>query len=61
VATSLTPNFVQKARELKEGYVGASKPFPKLRSNLTIVADYQDLAGSKRASLTLTYIFHIGR
>jgi hypothetical protein len=61
VATSPNPNFVQRAQQLKEGYVGASKPFPKLRSNLTFVADYQDLAGSKRASVTLSYIFHIGR
>jgi hypothetical protein len=50
-----------QVRQLKEGYVGASKPFPKLRSDLTLVADYVDLSGIKKASLTLTYIFHIGR
>jgi hypothetical protein len=49
-----------QVRQLKEGYVGASKPFPKLRSDLTIVADYLDLAGIKKATLTLTYIFHVG-
>ena len=27
---------------------------------LTLVADYQDLSGSKRATLTLNYIFHVG-
>jgi hypothetical protein len=52
--------LVAKARELREGYVGASKPFPKLRSNLTIVADYEDLSGVKKTSLTLSYIFHLG-
>jgi len=45
---------------LKEGYVGMSKPLPHLRSEITFVADYQDLSGSKRATLTLSYIFHVG-
>ncbi len=45
---------------LKEGYAGVSKPFPQLRSELTLVADYQNLSGSKRATLTLNYIFHVG-
>lgn len=45
---------------LKEGYVGIDKLFPHLRSDLSLVADYQDLSGSKRATLTLTYIFHLG-
>jgi hypothetical protein len=45
---------------LKEGYMGMSKPLPHLRSDLTLVADYQDLSGSKRATLTLNYIFHVG-
>ncbi|HEY3850514.1 MAG TPA: hypothetical protein VGL87_06075 [Steroidobacteraceae bacterium] len=52
--------FISKARQFREGYVGASKPFPKLRSTLTIVADYEDLSGSKKTSLTLSYIFHVG-
>jgi hypothetical protein len=52
--------LVPEARQFREGYVGAAKPFPKLRSSLTIVADYQDLAGIKKTSLTLTYIFHVG-
>jgi hypothetical protein len=56
----LPAGLVSQVRQLKEGYVGASKPFPKLRSNLTIVADYLDLSGIKKASLTLSYIFHIG-
>jgi len=45
---------------LKEGYVGMSKPLAHLRSEITFVADYQDLSGSKRATLTLSYIFHVG-
>jgi hypothetical protein len=47
-------------QRLKEGYVGVTKPLPRLRSELTLVADYQDLSGSKRATVTLNYIFHVG-
>jgi len=46
--------------QLKEGYVGMSKPFAHKRSELTLIADYQDLSGTKRATLTLNYIFHVG-
>ena len=59
---------------LKEGYVGLVKPFPRLRGELTLVLDYQHLSGgtgqsgttffnvpaSKRWTGTLNYIFHIG-
>ena len=38
----------------------ASKPLPHQRGELTLVADYQDLSGIKRFTLTLTYIFHLG-
>ncbi len=48
------------AKRLKEGYVGISKPFPRARGELTLVADYLDLSGSRRATLTLSYIFHVG-
>jgi hypothetical protein len=51
--------FVLPPRQLKEGYVGIAKPFPHLRSDLTVVADYQDLSGSRRATLTVSYIFHV--
>jgi hypothetical protein len=47
-------------RELHEGYVGVTKPMPRLRSELTFVADYQDLSGIKHATVTLNYIFHVG-
>jgi hypothetical protein len=50
----------QQVRQLKEGYIGVSKPFPKIRGELTAVADYLDLAGIKKASVTVSYIFHVG-
>jgi hypothetical protein len=46
--------------QLHEGYVGLSKPLPHLRSELTLVADYQDLSGNKHFIGTLSYIFHVG-
>ncbi len=46
--------------QLHEGYVGVAKPFPHARSELTLIADYQNLSGTKRATLTLNYIFHVG-
>jgi hypothetical protein len=61
VVVNLPSGRFPQVRHLREGYIGASKPFPKLRSDLTLVADYIDLAGIKKASLTLSYIFHIGR
>jgi hypothetical protein len=61
VVFDLPSGLVSQVRQLKEGYVGASKPCPKLHSELTIVADYLDLAGIKKASLTINYIFHIGK
>ena len=48
------------ARQLHEVYAGISKPFPRLRSDLTLVADYQNLSGFKHATLTVNYIFHVG-
>jgi hypothetical protein len=60
VVFNLPTGLVSQVRQLKEGYIGASKPFPKVRGELTVVADYLDLAGIKKASLTLSYIFHVG-
>jgi hypothetical protein len=37
-----------------------SKQFSHARSELTVIADYQNLSGTKRATLTLNYIFHVG-
>ena len=45
---------------LKEGYVGLSKPLPHVRSEVTFVADYQDVSGIKHVTLTLNYVFHVG-
>jgi hypothetical protein len=46
--------------QLHEGYAGVTKPFSHWRSELTLIADYQDLSGTKRATVTLNYIFHVG-
>jgi hypothetical protein len=49
---------------VKEGYVGATLPLPRARSELSLIVDYQDLSSrlvsSKRVQGTLNYIFHIG-
>lgn len=47
-------------RRLKEAYAGLSKPLPHLRSAIQLIADYQDLSGSKRTTITLNYIVHVG-
>ena len=60
VVFNLPSGLVSQVRQLKEGYVGLSKPFPKARGELTVVADYLDLSGIKKASLTLSYMFHVG-
>jgi hypothetical protein len=43
---------------LKEAYLGASKDFA--HSTLTLVADYLDLSGTRRTTLTLNYLFDLG-
>lgn len=49
---------------LKEGYVGAMVPLPRVRSELSLIVDYQNLSSplvsSKRVQGTLNYIFHLG-
>jgi hypothetical protein len=59
-AVNKGPRILAPARELHEEYVGLSKPFARWHSELIVSADYLDLSGIARASLTLTYIFHIG-
>jgi hypothetical protein len=44
---------------LREGYLGASKLFAR-RTEVTLTGDYQNLSGSKRATLTLSFMFHLG-
>ena len=58
--TVLGLEFVVPGKTLSEGYVGVTKPLPHRRGDLTLVVDYQDLAGSNRVAITLNYIFHIG-
>jgi hypothetical protein len=60
VVFNLPTGLVSQVRQLKEGYIGLSKPLPKVRGELTVVADYLDLSGIEKASLTLSYIFHVG-
>jgi hypothetical protein len=49
---------------VKEGYVGATLPLPRLRSELTLILDYQHLSStfisSDRFQGNLNYIFHVG-
>jgi hypothetical protein len=52
--------FTVPIRRLKEAYMGVSKPLPHLRSDITLIADYQDLSGTKRTTITLNYIVHVG-
>jgi hypothetical protein len=59
VSFYLPSGFVSQVRLLREGFLGASKPFPSLRSEFTFVADFIDLSGIKRATFTLTYIYHV--
>jgi len=58
--TVLGLEFVVPGKSLREGYVGVTKPLPHRRGELTLVVDYQDLAGSNRVAVTLNYIFHVG-
>jgi hypothetical protein len=55
---NLQTGIAQPGSTLKEVFLGASKP--RARSELTVVADYLDLAGIKRATLTVSYIFDLG-
>jgi hypothetical protein len=59
-AAVLGLDFTVPVHRLKEAYAGVSKPLPRWRSDLTLTADYQDLAGSTRITITLNYIVHVG-
>jgi hypothetical protein len=49
---------------VKEGYVGATLPLPRIRSEVSLILDYQSLTStfvdSKRFQGNLNYIFHVG-
>jgi hypothetical protein len=55
---NLATGNVQPGKRIDEGFVGLAKPLP--RGTLTVVADYQDVAGFRRTTLTLSYIVPIG-
>ena len=50
---NLQTGIERPALNLKQVFVGVSKPFS--RANLQLVADYLDLAGSRRTTLSFTY------
>jgi hypothetical protein len=58
---NIAAQLLVPAGELHEGYLGISKPISQWHGELTAVVDYLDLAGVKRASLTVAYIYHVGR
>ncbi len=74
--TILGVELVIPASHLKEGYVGLSKSLPRLRSEITLIADYLRISGGTgvsgpqnlgftvpgdtRWTGTLNYIFHFG-
>jgi hypothetical protein len=60
LGTVLNEVVVFPGHRLREGYVGVAKPLPRLRGDLTLVADYQDLSGSKHVTVTVNYVFHVG-
>jgi hypothetical protein len=55
---NLETGVVQPGKRLNEGFVGFSTPLSS--GKLTLVADYLDLAGIRRATLTVSYILDLG-
>jgi hypothetical protein len=55
---NLETGFVEPSKRLNEGFAGLV--LPVARGKLTLVADYLDLAGFRRSTLTLSYIVPIG-
>ena len=56
---NLTTDVIEPGSgRLKEVFLGASKSLA--RSDLTVVADYLDLSGTRRVTLTVNYIFDLG-
>lgn len=51
--------IVSPGHILREGYVGASRTFAR-RTEVTLTGDYLNLSGSKRATLTLSFMIHLG-
>jgi len=55
---NLQTGVVTPGSTLKEGFAGVSKPFA--HSKVTLVADYLNLAGIKRTTLTISYVVDLG-
>jgi len=55
---NLETGVVQPGKRLNEGFLGFATPLSS--GKLTVVADYLDLAGIRRATLTVSYIFDLG-
>jgi len=55
VSRALVPS-----KELHEYYLGAEKPVPRWHSDFTLVADWLNLGGTKKATLTLNYSYSFG-
>lgn len=51
--------IVSPGHILREGYLGASKTFAR-RTEVTLTGDYLNLSGSKRATLTLSFMIQLG-
>jgi hypothetical protein len=58
---NIASQILAPAGQLHEGYLGMSKFIASWHGDLTAVVDYLDLAGVKRATLTVAYIYHVGR
>lgn len=57
--TILSLGIVSPGHILREGYVGASKTFGR-RTDVSLTTDFLNLSGSKRWTLTLGFMFHLG-
>jgi hypothetical protein len=58
---NIASQILAPAGQLHEGYLGISNYISSWHGDLTAVVDYLDLAGVKRATLTVAYIYHVGR
>ena len=56
---NLKTGVVQPGNTLREGFVGVGTPLG--RAKLTLVADYLDLGGTRRFTLTANYLVDLGR
>ncbi|HVW68317.1 MAG TPA: hypothetical protein VHB68_05045 [Steroidobacteraceae bacterium] len=57
--TIIALGIVSPGHILREGYAGVSKTLAR-RTDVSLTADYLNLSGSKRATLTLSFMFRLG-